>query len=126
MSGCYLLDTHALLWATGTPAKLSKEARKRLEEESARILVSHATIWEMSIKWTIGKIKLPDGYFESLENNGFEIMPMTDAHFSAYRALPLLHRDPFDRMLVAQAQSEDLPLLSADTKISAYDVNVLW
>ena len=87
MSGCYLLDTHALLWATGTPAKLSKEARRRLEEESARILVSHATIWELSIKWTIGKIKLPDGYFESLENNGFEIMPMTDAHFSAYRAL---------------------------------------
>ena len=69
---------------------------------------------------------MPDGYFESLENNGFEIMPMTDAHFSAYRALPLLHRDPFDRMLVAQAQSEDLPLLSADAKISAYDVNVIW
>jgi PIN domain nuclease of toxin-antitoxin system len=77
----------------------------------------------LSTKWTIGKIKLPDGYFESLESNGYEIMPMTDAHFSA---LPLLHRDPFDRMLVAQAQSEDLPLLNADAKISAYDMNVVW
>jgi len=126
MNGCALLDTHTLLWATGMPERLSERARGILEDEQLRLLVSHATVWELSIKASLGKVRLPDTFFESLPELGYEILPLRDEHFAAYRRLPLLHRDPFDRMLVAQARAESLTILSADREIHRYEVEWIW
>lgn len=122
----YLLDSHALLWATSSPAKLSARARKLINNDANRILVSHATIWDLSIKVTIGKLKLPESFFESLPTLGYEWLPLTTDHFARYRQLPLHHRDPFDRLLVAQANVEDHPLISMDPEIRHYEVVMIW
>lgn len=126
MSGCYLLDTCALLWATSDPARLSQAARAVIDESNHRILISHATIWELSIKVTVGKIKLPADFFEALPEMGYEMLSMHNAHFTAYRQLPLHHRDPFDRLLVAQSQVESLPLISFDAQLAAYGIEQIW
>ena len=88
--------------------------------------MSHSTIWELSIKQTIGKIDLPAGFFEDLPELGYEILPMEDKHFAMYRELPLIHRDPFDRILVAQAIVEEIPMLSCDAEIKKYEVSCVW
>lgn len=122
----WLLDTCTLLWATGEPDRLSRRAGEILRGPGNRILVSHASLWEMSIKVTVGKLVVPDGYFDALEGLGYEFLPTRPEHFAAYRRLPLRHRDPFDRLLVAQAQVEGFVLLSSDGALAAYEVDVEW
>ncbi len=89
-------------------------------------MVSHASIWELSIMQNIGKIDLPAGYFQQLPSLGYEMLSMQEEHCAAYRPLPLIHRNPFDRMLVSQAQVDDLTLLSQDPEIRKYKVKTLW
>lgn len=122
----YLLDTHTLLWATGETARLSKTVKNILQDASNRVMVSHASIWELSIKQNIGKIDLPADYFQELSSLGYEMLHIKEEHLAAYRPLPLIHRDPFDRMLVSQAQVDDLTLLSQDPEIRKYKVKTLW
>ena len=114
-----LLDTHLLLWAVAEPKKLPAAARKRIE--SAHVFVSAASIWEVSIKAALGKLKADAAsLFAEIEPAGFELLPITGEHAAAVAKLPDLHADPFDRMLIAQACVEDLTLLTADWLVAQY------
>lgn len=123
---CYLIDTCALLWAAGFPNRLSSSVREILADGNNRILVSHSTLWELSIKVTIGKLNIPEEFFNELPNHGYEILPITEQHLRAYRSLPLHHRDPFDRLLIAQALAEEIPLITNDSEIQKYTVQTVW
>lgn len=124
--GAALLDSHALLWACSESPRLSKRIRSWLDNDHNRAFVSHATLWELSIKVTVGKLRLPEEFFTCLPDLGYEILGINLEHLSVYRGLPLLHRDPFDRMLVAQAKHEGLALISCDPEIRQYPVEILW
>lgn len=117
-----LLDTHALLWwLAGAP--MADDARAAIADPGTLVAVSAASLWEIGIKRAIGRLQV-DGSFE--EHLGpFEPLPISWAHATAAAALPPHHRDPFDRMLVAQAQIENLTLVTRDPAMAAYDVAVL-
>ncbi len=124
-----LLDTHILIWWDLTPEKLSATARQRLENRKDTFILSAASLWEMQIKIAIGKLtlRLPlaDLVREQCDKNGFEILPITLNHVLALENLPFRHKDPFDRLLIAQAQAENLPLLSADSVFDLYSIQRL-
>jgi PIN domain nuclease of toxin-antitoxin system len=114
-----LCDTHLLLWALSAPERLTREARACLER--AQVFVSAASIWEISIKAAMGRIEcVPAQVADAIEAVGFQHLPVTAAHAARVFTLPAIHRDPFDRMLVAQALCESMPLLTADGALSAY------
>lgn len=118
-----LLDTHTLVWWDN--AKLPARVVKRIQDAD-EILVSAATAWEISIKSALGKIATRDTITQVLADYGFTELPIRLSHAEAVRALPMHHRDPFDRMLVAQARVEELALVSRDPALRPYDVRVLW
>lgn len=124
-----LLDTQILIWWDLTPERLSASARQRLEARQDTFLISVASLWEMQIKLAIGKLtlRLPlaEMVREQREQNGFEILPITFNHVMALENLPMHHKDPFDRLLIAQAQFENLPLLSADAVFDQYPIRRL-
>lgn len=124
MSGL-LLDTQVLLWALGDIESLSPAARDALSDGSVPAYVSAASIWEISIKCSTGKLKAPDDLLERIADT-FDELQIGHEHARRAGALPPHHRDPFDRMLVAQAQSEGLTIVTRDDQIAAYDVPVLW
>jgi PIN domain nuclease of toxin-antitoxin system len=114
-----LLDTHLLLWAVAEPRKLPPAARKRIEE--AEVFVSAASIWEVSIKAALGKLAAdPAELLAEIEPAGFRLLPVTGEHAAAVARLPRVHADPFDRMLVAQAKTEPLLLVTNDSALTAY------
>ncbi|HUB88780.1 MAG TPA: type II toxin-antitoxin system VapC family toxin [Dyella sp.] len=120
-----LLDTHIFLWAVTDDRKLSKAARK-LIVEAEDVYVSSASIWEMSIKAGLGKLDADVNQLVSeIEAIGYTELPIRAKHAALVRDLPDIHRDPFDRLLVAQALSEPLRLLTADSHLSAYTDLVL-
>ena len=121
----FLVDTHALLWALGEPSALSLAARDAIADPSNLIMVSSASLWECAIKASIGKLDLPEDFFDSVPEAGYEVMPIRISHLNVYRTLPMHHRDPFDRMLVAQARAEALTLISRDPGIAKYDIEIL-
>jgi PIN domain nuclease of toxin-antitoxin system len=119
-----LLDTHVALWAiTGDPA-LGPELLDQLRHEPD-IFLSPVTLWEITIKQSTGKLAGPPDLAERVRDMGFRDLPVTHAHAIAAGRLPPHHRDPFDRMLVAQAITEGLTLASRDASIALYDVDVL-
>ena len=122
----YLLDTHTLLWATSQAEMLTEETRGLLVNPDHRFFVSLGSVWELSIKVSIGKLSLPEPFFRALPSLGYEWLPMTEEHFACYRTLPLHHRDPFDRLLVAQSIIEEIPLISCDPEIRKYDALIVW
>jgi PIN domain nuclease of toxin-antitoxin system len=114
-----LLDTHLLLWAVAEPRKLPPGARGRIEE--ADVFVSAASLWEVSIKAALGKLAAdPAELLAEIEPAGFTLLPITGEHAAAVAKLPAVHADPFDRMLVAQAKTEPLLLLTNDAVLAAY------
>jgi PIN domain nuclease of toxin-antitoxin system len=119
-----LLDTHVVLWWLADDPSLSGEIKARLDHEPD-IYVSVATIWEVAIKQAIGKLKDPADLPERILSSGFRELPITAGHALAAGRLPMIHRDPFDRMLVAQARCEDLTLVTRDSRCQQYDVAVL-
>jgi PIN domain nuclease of toxin-antitoxin system len=125
-----LLDTHTLLWFIGGEAALSQAARTLIEDPKNEKFVSIVSIWEIAIKVSIGKISLAtafDSLFpHQLDINGFELLPVLVAHTSYVTTLPFHHRDPFDRLLIAQATSESMSLVSIDDHLDSYEVNRLW
>lgn len=125
MASC-LVDTCVLLWATSDPDRLSRKARRIIEDTENGIFVSHATLWEISIKVTIGKLSVPRGFFERIGELGYGMIATKEEHFSIYRRLPLIHRDPFDRLLIAQSISEKIPLITCDPEILKYRVETIW
>lgn len=118
-----LLDTHVWLWWQSGDRRLGQETRALLQRAS-EVRFSAASVWEMSIKSSIGKLILPPNadIAAELALAGFRALPVEIDHAAAVQHLPLLHRDPFDRMLVAQAQLEGLTLVTGDVALSAYDV----
>jgi PIN domain nuclease of toxin-antitoxin system len=114
-----LLDTHLLLWALSQPSKLSVIARKQID--SAEVYVSAASIWEISIKSALGKLTAdPREILAGIEPAGFSLLPITGEHAAKVAELPPLHKDPFDRMLVAQSSVEPMLLLTNDEMLRGY------
>jgi PIN domain nuclease of toxin-antitoxin system len=118
-----LLDTHLLLWAAGAPRKLSKTARRLLEATENTLIFSAASLWEIAIKQGLGRDDFrADARLlrRGLLDNGYEELVVTGAHAVALDTLPPLHKDPFDRILLAQAQVEGVLLLTADKRVAQY------
>lgn len=120
-----LLDTHVLLWWLGDDAALGGPAREAIANAENLVLFSAVSIWEMRIKQAIGKLVLPENFGEVLAEQAFESLAVTVTHAHAVAHLPMIHRDPFDRMLVAQARVEGLTLMSHDQVMAQYDVRTL-
>jgi PIN domain nuclease of toxin-antitoxin system len=124
-----LLDTHAFLWWDSEPEKLSERALELCQDPENLLLLSAASVWEMQIKIQLGKLKinLPVAdLIHQQEENGIGILPVHLSHVLALSDLPPLHRDPFDRLLVAQAIVEDAAFISADPLIAQYPVKAIW
>ena len=120
-----LLDTHVLLWTASQSPRLNAQARKLLDRADA-IYVSSASIWEIAIKVRLGKVKVDlDGVIEFIEASGFKELPVLMRHAIGVAKLPLLHGDPFDRLLVAQAIFETLRLVTADESLTGYSELVI-
>lgn len=115
-----LLDTHLLLWWLDDSPLLPDEAHRLIENPENTIFVSVASLWEIRIKQSLGKLVLPAAFQQVLRESGFELLSIDARHTEALAGLPLHHRDPFDRMLLAQAREEDLLLLSADAGLRPY------
>ena len=121
----FLLDTHAVLWALADPAKLSRAARTALEDARNEVFVSVVSGWEIAIKRALGKLEAPDDLEAAIRMQGFEPLLLTFHHAAQAGGLPPHHRDPFDRMLIAQAQAEGLILVTRDSNIPLYGVRIL-
>jgi len=125
-----LLDTHTFLWAITGDKKLSKTARKTFLDPGHRLFFSAASMWEICIKISLGKLSLKSGWFKKIQNeltiNVVQWLPVEMPHCAELTKLPFHHRDPFDRMLVAQAKFEELQVLSRDVRLSAYDIQRIW
>jgi PIN domain nuclease of toxin-antitoxin system len=124
-----LLDTHVLLWALAEPDRLSDSARRALEGGEHELVVSAASVWEIAIKQSLGKLELPgpvDSWLlDAVEELDATWLAIEPADAAAVARLPDHHRDPFDRMLVAQAQ-RGFTLVTHDRRLSAYPISVLW
>ncbi len=122
-----LLDTHALLWWLADDEKLSELARKAIATPSSQVYVSAVSGWEISIKQALGRLDVDTSQLMSeVENNGFMLLNIHFQHGITAGNLPVHHRDPFDRMLIAQAQCDELQLVSVDGCFADYDVDVIW
>ena len=125
-----LLDTHTFLWWITDDPKLSLRVRGIISDGENEIFISAATGWEIAIKSQIGRLKLPDEpqrfILEQMKINGMKSLPIEMRHALHVSTLPTYHQDPFDRILIAQAQMEDLPVLSADPEIGKYEVTIIW
>ena len=122
-----LLDTHVLLWALGAPTKLPPGVRSALEDPAVDVFVSAASLWEIAIKSALGKLRANhDAILKELEALGFVEHPVRFAHTRRIRDLPPIHRDPFDRMLVAQAIEDSFVLVSADETVRRYPIATTW
>lgn len=125
-----LVDTQAWLWMLSDPERLSRRARRLIARSDTEIFLSAASAWEIAIKWGLGKLKLPADPAEyvvsRIEQSGVIPLPVKHTHALQVARLPAHHRDPFDRLLIAQATIEDLPVLTADRQLEPYDVRIEW
>lgn len=119
-----LLDSHVALWWLADDERLGPRCRAHIGDADEAI-VSAVTPWELGIKRALGKVDFPGGLVKTLEETGFSFLPITATHAERAPALPVHHRDPFDRMLVAQAQMEQLVLVSADRSLHPYEVDLI-
>jgi PIN domain nuclease of toxin-antitoxin system len=115
-----LLDTHLLLWWLGSTPELSEQARALISEPENTIFISAVSLWEIWLKESLGKLRLPGDFETRLAAESFESLPLSAAHARQVALLRWHHRDPFDRMLVAQAHVQNLILLTADDRIAPY------
>jgi PIN domain nuclease of toxin-antitoxin system len=125
----YLLDTHAAIWFFNGNDTLSKTANRIIRDLSNPVFLSIVSVWELAIKAGMGKLDFygkAAGFMRIAENMGITILPIKIAHLTALEELPLLHRDPFDRLLVATAISEQMTFISADKNIAQYNVPLIW
>lgn len=121
-----LLDTHVLLWARGEYRRIDASVRETITDPKIAVFFSAASIWEMAIKQALGKLSMPANLLETMAERGFSELPVRSSDGLRAGALPPHHADPFDRMLIAQAQGESLTFVTSDTRIAAYDVPILW
>ncbi len=121
-----LVDTHVLLWWLTNDSSLSPTARTEIADPENEPLVSIASLWEIAIKRSLGKLSAPDDLPDRIANEGFSWLSLSAEHAWEVRKLPMHHRDPFDRLLVAQALIERLPVITADPRLQPYGVDVRW
>ncbi len=126
----FLLDTHAFLWFVLNDPQLSQKALQIIVEPAHDILISPASYWEIAIKVSIGKYQIPGSFQVWMEQqmlaNAFQILPITIAHAATVSTLPFHHRDPFDRLLIAQALTEQVAIISVDRVLDSYFVLREW
>jgi len=127
--GNYLIDTHTAIWYFNGDKALSKTAREVILDLSNQINLSIISAWELAIKVSLGKLEFKGQvarFVHFAETYGITILPIKTSHLSALESLPWIHRDPFDRLLVATAISEQMTFISADKNVTQYDVPLLW
>lgn len=125
----YLLDTHSLIWFFSGDNQLPKKVIKEIENNKNTIFVSIASLWEIGIKESIGKIRIDGGLSQLVDeifNSNFEILPISIDDILVISTLEFIHRDPFDRILISQALNEKCVLISKDEQIKNYKISVLW
>ena len=125
-----LLDTHAFLWLISGDDRLSETAQKTFLDPGKILFFSAASLWEICIKISLGKLSLKSGWLKTIEDemkiNAIQWLSIEMTHCVKLINLPFHHRDPFDRMLVAQAMVDDMQLLSRDTRLSSYEIKCIW
>ena len=125
-----LLDTHALMWWLADPAQLSAKAHAAIADPEQQVLVSAASAWELATKVRLGKLEIAQKLLSELPDvlasQGFELLPIQFSHGLRAGGYPQAHRDPFDRLLAAQAELEDLSLVSLDPSLKAFPCHLLW
>ena len=125
-----LIDTHVFLWSIASPKKLSSRARSVIESGNNQVFLSVASLWEIVIKVQVGKLSLPDHAERYLRRRiaetDIEVLPITAEHTLKLFSIPDHHRDPFDRILVAQSLEEQIAIVTADTAVTRYSVQVIW
>lgn len=125
----FLLDTHTFIWFFNGDKLLSKKARTKIEDLKSKKFVSIVSIWEVAIKIGLKKLYFDGGtneVAELIEQNGFQLIPISIAHTNQFEILPFIHRDPFDRMLVAQAMIERMTIITVDDNIQKYEIKTYW
>lgn len=118
----YLLDTHIILWWVTDPEKISLSTRKIIENKKNSLFISAASIWEMGIKKSIGSLDYPESLIHVLTRSGFKTIPITPEDAMSAANLPMIHKDPFDRMLIIQAKIRNYIIITNDKNISQYPV----
>jgi PIN domain nuclease of toxin-antitoxin system len=125
-----MLDTHAFMWSLINPERLPPRTRGVLADRANEVLVSTVVVWEIAIKVALGKLRFPPNLASwlprELEAYGYTTLPVQLEHAEALEHMPLLHRDPFDRLLIAQAQVEQVPIATVDSRFPLYDVDIFW
>jgi PIN domain nuclease of toxin-antitoxin system len=121
-----MLDTHVLLWWREAARPLSRRARAEIADGNNEILVSVVSLWEITIKRSLGKLTFPDDLETVIGEERFGLLSISFRHLQALDALPHLHRDPFDRLLLAQSLAERLPIVSSDQRFAAYGATLIW
>ena len=125
----YLLDTHVILWFFDYVKKLTKKAVDVILDSGCKKYVSIVSAWEVAIKINLGKLQFDGGianFFDKIDENGFELFSVTEDHIKQLESLPLLHRDPFDRLFIAAVMAEDMTLITGDANIHQYNVHWIW
>lgn len=126
----YLLDTSVWLWSVGSVDRINKPGRELMADGKQELYLSAASVWEISIKTALGRLRLPEAparYVPSrLRQQGINSLPVLQNHALAVYELPMHHTDPFDRLLIAQAQLEDMVILTADSNFRKYKVGLFW
>jgi len=125
-----VLDTHTFLWWITDQSGLSERVKEILKDKEAQLFISAVTGWEIAIKTQLKRISLPETpplfIPKQIRKNNFEHLPVTILHTLAVYGLPMIHQDPFDRLLIAQARCEKIPIITKDQLIQQYDVKVIW
>jgi len=124
-----LLDTHSLIWFLNGDEKLSDKVKIAIEDSNNSKIVSIASIWEIAIKISLDKFRFPKGFkhfLDMVEENGLEILPITFEHAMVLSTLEFIHRDPFDRLLIAQCMADNLILATKDDNIKRYNIQTIW
>lgn len=120
-----LLDTHVVIWWRADDKRLTAHARQTIADADI-VFVSVASAWEAAIKMGLGRLRLPEAFGRGVEKSGFQPLPITFDHTDRVAALPHHHGDPFDRMLIAQAQTENLTIVSGDRRLEPYGASIVW
>lgn len=121
-----LLDTNAFLWWRDASPRLSSRARDHIRDPANHIIVSIASLWEIAIKRSLGKLRFPENFEEVMAEEDFELLAVSYTHLRALERLPHHHGDPFDRVFIAQSLSEGVPIVTSDRTFGRYDVQTIW
>jgi len=122
----FLLDSNAFLWWRNGSRRLSARAAREIRDPANDVVVSIATLWEIAIKRALGKLQFLEDFEEVILSEGFTLLPIGYRHLRQLETLPQHHRDPFDRLLIAQALGEGIPVATADQEFAAYGVQLIW